>query len=680
MPVTSGTTSSTSMGGGSSKSDSPGSGGQRGAGSNTGPGSGRPGTTSSASSKSTSSSSSTAKSSTPSGSSTTPAKTTSPSTSTPKSTSGGLTSQNAIDKAKAAATAYGGAQQSMKSPAAKAATQAAGSKAAAPSAKVQDPSRVTTDGIVSKSAALDDGFYHSFQKSLPGQTNPTQFDKTIRPTGMVNAAHVPMDTFSKSYNPNSLTPGAQKLHQAIVDNAFRERQPVDFFSGKAPRAAGTKQHPIGEAIDIRLRNPTTGNFLGAETIGAFAANPIGNVNPRRGRTPEVASAIQKTIGPDYREFARGVLGSFMDNPDVYGDFNNQRWGGSFGGRFGKDYMHFDEGQVTPAVSADQASLRREAALHQNPAAPASSSAFASTDPTFSNPGAVASATRAPAVPASQRPSPTVGYGASAAPAHVVQASAAPAGAPLDPNSPVGRLVDSIVGSIKSGYHTVADALSRPAPTQTASLSPSQQPTMTPAPSVPVRTGQLTNPMYRDPAAQANAVRASVAMGLGARPSQPAAVASAAPQRAPTEINIPGYPEQVAPSQQGQWGRSVAPSQQGEWGPDENFTQAAGQPQNLGELKNRGKYETARAIDGAKALPGKLADAILNGDFRAYTGSENDKHSYADREQLPDKGRRRVGKSLSSATQQAALVTLLMKLIQQQQAGNPQADLVNSTFV
>jgi hypothetical protein len=221
---------------------------------------------------------------------------------------------------------------------------------------------------VSYSGQFDNGYYHSFSKGpLPGQNAPNQFDKTVSRTNMVNANHIHMDQFSNGYNPNQLTAGAQKIHQAIVDNAFRTGTPVDFFSGKAGRdKAGTKQHPAGQAIDVRLKDPVTGSFVGSQTIGPLASNPIGNVKLAAGRTPSVAKSIQGAIEGPYREFAKGVLNSFMDNPGVYGDFNNQRWGGSFGGKWGKDYMHYDEGIASSGVSADQAALRREAANYQGP--------------------------------------------------------------------------------------------------------------------------------------------------------------------------------------------------------------------------------------------------------------------------------------------------------------------------
>jgi hypothetical protein len=225
---------------------------------------------------------------------------------------------------------------------------------------------INSQNPVSLSGQYDNGYYHSFTGSLPGQDNPTQFDRTIRRTNMVNANHVPMDTFSKTYDPNKLADGAQKIHQAITDNAFRTGTPVDFFSGNAPRASGTGQHPLGQAIDVRLRDPLTGDFVGTPQIGALAANPIGNVKPLMGRSPKVANAIQDAIEQPYRNFAKGVINSFMDNPGVYGAFENQRWGGAFNGPWGKDYMHYDEGKVTPGVSAEQAALRKDAMNYSSP--------------------------------------------------------------------------------------------------------------------------------------------------------------------------------------------------------------------------------------------------------------------------------------------------------------------------
>jgi hypothetical protein len=227
---------------------------------------------------------------------------------------------------------------------------------------------------VSLSGSMDRGYYHSFTDELPGQTNPTQFDRTLRPTNLVTATHIPYDKFVRGYNPNSLTPGAQKIHQAIVDNALRANQPVEFFSGLRPfnPKRPTKNHPSGQSIDMRMMDPVTGRPVGYEKIGEFARNPIGSYNPSMGRTYQMAQKIQGALEGPYRDFAKGTLNSFMDNPGVYGDFNNQRWGGSFGVNTWKtdpnalDYMHFDEGRVTSAVSADQSALRKEAANYRGP--------------------------------------------------------------------------------------------------------------------------------------------------------------------------------------------------------------------------------------------------------------------------------------------------------------------------
>ena len=246
-------------------------------------------------------------------------------------------------------------------------------KATAASKAQSIQSRINAQGPVSYSGQFDNGYYHSFTDNLPGQANPNQFDKTIGRTNMVNANHVPMDQFSKGYNPNKLTDGAQKIHQAIVDNSFRTGTPVDFFSGARPfnPSSPTKNHPSAQAIDIRIMDPVSGLPVGYDKIGERAYNPIGSVNPRVGRSLDKAVANQDALEGPYRDFATGVVNSFMTNPGVYGGFNNQRWGGSFGPDSwktdvsAKDYMHFDEGKVMSNVSSDQAALRNEA-MNYNP--------------------------------------------------------------------------------------------------------------------------------------------------------------------------------------------------------------------------------------------------------------------------------------------------------------------------
>ena len=122
--------------------------------------------------------------------------------------------------------------------------------------------------------------------------------------------------------------------------------------------------------------------------------------------------------------------------------------------------------------------------------------------------------------------------------------------------------------------------------------------------------------------------------------------------------------------------SLSPSQQGDYPPDENFMQDDGQAQSIDELGNRFQYEKDRAVDNFKNLHGNLYNAIVNGDLRPYTGTENDKRMPYE----PQMMRQQAASAQMSSEQEAALITLLMSLLQQQSAGNPQADLVNNTFI
>lgn len=180
---------------------------------------------------------------------------------------------------------------------------------------------------------------------------------------------------------------------------------------------------------------------------------------------------------------------------------------------------------------------------------------------------------------------------------------------------------------------------------------------------------------------------------------------------PTEIDIPGYPQQVAPSQQGSllpggnvFHRSpgglisdvklasdkvrgvgdvaspvpartggVAPSQQGSYPADENFMQDDGQPQSLGELSNRYDYEKGLAKQGLKDLPGKLFDAITKGDIRGLMTETNDKRVYTQPQ------RRTQASSQQQQIDAVARLLALIKAMEQQGGSLSQADLVNSTF-
>jgi uncharacterized protein YjbJ (UPF0337 family) len=209
-----------------------------------------------------------------------------------------------------------------------------------------------------------------------------------------------------------------------------------------------------------------------------------------------------------------------------------------------------------------------------------------------------------------------------------------------------------------------------APSMPAAPEMGVEDVLAPQPATPNR-GNYSFPNF-DPSSpeQANAINMARQMsaGLGdVATSQPQTAAPAnQPARQPTEVDINAGPE--------------APSQQGNFPPDRNFMQDDGQAQSVAELQNRYEYEKARAKDGFKQLPGRLASAILGGDLRPYQGTENDKRGDADPASRANQLIAQQAIASLPPDQQAQLVTLLMSLIQQQQAGNSQAALVNNTFV
>lgn len=248
--------------------------------------------------------------------------------------------------------------------------------------------------------------------------------------------------------------------------------------------------------------------------------------------------------------------------------------------------------------------------------------------------------------------------------------------------------------------------------------------LAPQPTTPVRQGTITNPFFRDPAAQAQGVRNAVALALGQAPRP----APAPAPRQPTEVNIgmptsvggglgfPGYTAPIGLSSQRIIGSSPAnlpgqrdemygggptraqaspadgqgdgegeassprvnsPSQEGDYPPDENFVQDAGQPQSIRELYNRYKYEKEQAKEGFKELPGRLWDAITRGDVRPYDRETNDK-----REPRKVYGSTVRSYQNTGTEEQAVLLAQLLALMQQQQSGiaPSQMDLVYNTFV
>lgn len=140
----------------------------------------------------------------------------------------------------------------------------------------------------------------------------------------------------------------------------------------------------------------------------------------------------------------------------------------------------------------------------------------------------------------------------------------------------------------------------------------------------------------------------------------------AQSRAPTEVDIDGYPQ------------SVSPSQDGNYPPDDNFMQDDGQAQDLGELSNRYDYEKARAKEGLTQLAGRLFNAITSGDIRGFTPETNDKRAVN-----PPSMNRRPQQQAPMSDADAVMVARLLALIkeiEQQGGSQAQADLVNSTFI
>lgn len=123
---------------------------------------------------------------------------------------------------------------------------------------------------------------------------------------------------------------------------------------------------------------------------------------------------------------------------------------------------------------------------------------------------------------------------------------------------------------------------------------------------------------------------------------------------------------------------TVPSQEGNWPADPNFTQDDGQPQSLRELHRRYQYEKEQAKQGIKDLPGKLWQAIVNGDIHGGEFS----HAGNGRQDLPRTAIPTRSQAPLQQTAQSAALAQLLLLLQQQQAGTSpsQMDLVFKTFV
>lgn len=204
----------------------------------------------------------------------------------------------------------------------------------------------------------------------------------------------------------------------------------------------------------------------------------------------------------------------------------------------------------------------------------------------------------------------------------------------------------------------------------------------------------TNPFYRGPAAQVQDVRNKVAMAQGAAPAPPMEinVNGGMPTSMPGGLGVVAYnslaasrrPDvttaqrdamygggpSVAPSQEGDM---VAPSQQYDGAVNRNPMQDDSQPQDLQELYNRYQYEKQRAQQGYRDLPGRIWDAIVNGEITGYTPPA-------------DSGGKDVRDSGSNAYAPVDVDAVLAEYLRQLEAeqailGNrSQMDLVFNTFV
>jgi LysM repeat protein len=128
--------------------------------------------------------------------------------------------------------------------------------------------------------------------------------------------------------------------------------------------------------------------------------------------------------------------------------------------------------------------------------------------------------------------------------------------------------------------------------------------------------------------------------------------------------------------------SVSPSQEYDGGPDENFTQYDGQPQDLGELRNRVEHERYQLRQGFRDLPSRIGQAIRDGDFRGfqYRGDQGQGGRGWERTQ----GQNSYQPFTPPTTDINTLVAQLLALLEQQQggilSGPSQMDLVNRTFI
>lgn len=606
--------------------------------------------------------------------------------------------QAAFDKQKDLYTQAGGASTSMRGP--------SGQKE---SAKVVDPSRGPNRGIASTSTnttrtatGKTDNTAKQPTSNVADKNNREPGPSVAQPQGGIFSRGPNRGLVGTNTSTAKTTPGkTDNIAKQPQSNLMAKGNPQQSLApGKTDKAPSpTVARPTNESFIDSLVNKgpalgaynATGSILGmqptrsAPSLGqVISRDPISVTGPRAGTTPSVPSGQP---GLD----TQLAISQLQDN-----------------------VQRAQQGTLLGQYAAPQPKIADR--VPQAPAAPAGPSMpdprLAARQEQFERikmgRGQVASVPQSlpndPATPPPQAiPSP-IGMKMVGNPT-------------LSPTNPFGAYNPVAAGRLATLQTRIGvdDALSGPVPP--AAAPPAAPPA---APTVPTRQGQITNPMYRDPMAQAQAVRAAVALGLGNLPQQAAPQPQFQNASQPMEVDIPGYPAQVAPSQEGLLGgnvfnrgqsprdlidavniasdkvrgvggdvrdvasptptpsgaEAISPSQEGSYPPDDNFMQDDGQPQSLGELSNRYDYEKGLVKEGLTELPGRLWAAITSGDIRGYTPETNDKRGVN-----PPSMNQRPQQPLTDADAVVvARLLALLKELEQQGGSQAQADLVNSTFI
>ena len=681
MAVTSGTTSSKTMGGGNKSSGSGGIGqGGQGGGYNSGSSGSKGGgaSTQKAGSGTGSKAASPSKTSNnPTGGSLQAPARSAPSKGITSNNSRTAAQQNAMDKAKQAATQYGGAQQSMR--------QANTTVSKAPSAKVSDPSRSgNLTGVGGPGAGGGFGSDNIRKgSSLTGVGANSGLEASGNVAGGKPDSQHMMDHAQGIVDQRSIaargpiTGAAQD--PSIAGRAAQANKNYSVTTGPGGMVSRTYSNPnvsqpntLGNAV-----NALHSLFSGPQVSTSLDPSLVGRV--QAAQTP--LHELGVTANAAWNN-AKGLTGSFIDN------------------LMGHPLM--GQSTITPSTVANSPA---------SPNAPQYGPGLTVTQPVRAD--VPAGSTMAQSVKQiTDRVPQDLNYQAPNIPAGITNVQPGTAlvgnvlnGVPLNAN--IDRVRQATVQQIQQAR----------AP-QVASIP------ATPQSATPVRQGSVTNPFNRSPSQQIADMRQTI---QGQITDPTIASAPTTPTRAPLagggQINIPGGglptgpgPD-VAPSQQlagpvtptrepGPFGpglysdslppgyrdaylsnpvapataspktsQPVAPSQAGNYPANKNPSQDDGQPQSLRELGNRYSYEKAKAKDGWDHLAGNLYNALVNGDFRPYRGQTNDKR------EPPVQIVASTSNPLvaQQQTQQASLLAQLMAALQQGSANSSQAALVQSTF-